>query len=109
MDINELTIGNLKELKSLIGMQDSVQSFFEVNKAYLIRTVTHYHIGMLTGISPQELRLENASWIPDTGRLQNTLEKGVPEEVEMIGTVIVSRGAIVDAMEWKHPLPSEQK
>jgi hypothetical protein len=83
---------------------------FEVGKAYLIRTVTMYYTGRLAEVTETDLLLEDAAWIADTGRFHNVLETGSFNEVEpFVSPVIVSRGCIVDATVWRHPLPREQK
>lgn len=82
---------------------------FELDKSYIIRTVTHTYTGRLVWISDKELVLEEAAWIADSGRWANAIKDGTLNEVEPMGRVIVGRGAIIDATEWKHPLPTKQK
>lgn len=88
----------------------SANSFLQVGQNYLIRTVTLYYTGRLAAASDSELVLEDAAWIADTDRFSTALKTGVLNEVEPFSDpVIVSRGAIVDATAWRHPLPREQK
>ena len=82
---------------------------FSVGTAYIIRTVTHTYTGRLTWVSDKELVLEDAAWVADSGRWMNAIKDGTLDEVEPMGTVIVGRGAIIDATVWTHPLPKEQK
>ena len=85
---------------------------FEIGKAYLIRTVTMIDIGIVKSVGDKELVLSDASWIADTGRFYDTLKNGIEglNEVEpFTDDVIIGRGALIDAVEWKHPLPTEQK
>ena len=83
---------------------------WEIGKSYLIRTVTMTQVGRLIAVYPQELLLESASWIADTGRFYTALTTGRLNEVEpFLGRVIVGRGSIVDATIWTHDLPSAQK
>ena len=71
-----------------------------IGKAYLIRTVTMIQVGKLIGVYPNELVLENASWIPDTGRFNESLINGNFEEVEMFNKpIIVGRNGIIDVTE----------
>lgn len=87
-----------------------METAFEIGKAYLIRTVTHYYTGRLVKITAQELVLEDAAWIADTGRFNECLKTGQLMEVEPFeDSVIVSRGAVVDATAWKHALPRSVK
>lgn len=72
--------------------------------------MTHYYTGRLVRVFPQEIVLEDAAWIADTGRYADALKNGTLKEVEPIeGLCIVGRGAIIDAVPWKHALPREQK
>lgn len=88
-------------------------NFWREGEKYLIRCVTHYQVGRLVGMTEEkELVLEDASWVPDTGRFHNALRDGVNalNEVEPFpGQVLVGRGAIVDAAPWSHELPTVQK
>lgn len=81
-----------------------------IGEKYLIRTVTMYFTGRLSGVYDQELVFDECSWIPDTGRFNNALVKGELSEVEPIPTAaIVGRGALIDASIWQHDLPKEVK
>jgi hypothetical protein len=85
-------------------------SFFKVGTCYLIRAVTNYFTGRLVGITDGELLLEDAAWIADIGRFHDALKGGNLNEIEPYPLrVIVARGAIIEATEWPHPLPREQK
>jgi hypothetical protein len=93
-------------------VKKTVVKSFEIGKCYLIRTVTYFQLGRLIGFGNrnQELILENASWIADTGRFTQAMQTGDFLEVEMFhGKVIVNRGAIVDASEWGGRFPLVQK
>lgn len=100
MDINDLTLGQAKELAAMFGKQDAPHPY-EVGKIYLIRTVTMIDTGRLVAVTPQELVLEDAAWIADTGRFAQAVEKAEFGEVEPFpdGKVIVGRGAVVDAVQ----------
>ena len=80
---------------------------FIFGQAYLIRTVTMTHTGRVVCTTPQELVLEDAAWIPDTGRFSQALEDpGILEEVEPSKLpIIVGRGGVIDAYPWPHRLP----
>jgi len=86
-------------------------SAWKIGGNYLIRTVTMINTGRLVGVTDQELVLEDAAWIADTGRFADALRDSKKfNEVEPFpeGKVIVGRGAIIDAVEIKL-LPREQK
>jgi hypothetical protein len=80
----------------------------ELGKAYLIQTVTHYYTGRLVAVSLSELVLEDAAWIPSTGRFHEALRTGKLEEVEpFLDPVTLNQGAVVAVTPWRHPLPRE--
>jgi hypothetical protein len=74
---------------------------WQIGKIYLIRTVTMIDTGRLVAVTPNELVLEDAAWIADTGRFSQAVAKAEFGEVEPFpeGRVIVGRGSIVDAVE----------
>ena len=114
--IDELTIGEAKNLiemakalSSQLGSTPQISSdtshVYEVGQNYLVETVTKYFLGKLVRVTEQELLLDEASWIADTGRYNECLRDGVANEVEPCpGSVIVGRGAIVSASLWTSPL-----
>jgi hypothetical protein len=101
--LDSMTIGEAKELAAMFGSapkQDN--SAWEIGKIYLIRTVTMIDVGRVVSVTPQEIVLEDAAWIADTGRFHDMLtEKADPKEIEPFpeGRVIIGRGAIIDAVE----------
>ena len=114
MNIDDLTIGQAKELATLFDKQTAgdSDSHWQVGEKYFIRTVTHIDVGVLVGVTDKELVLENVSWIADTGRYQQAIQDGTLSEVEPYPEgekVIIGRGALVDAVIWRHDLPREQK
>ena len=109
MNIDDLTVGELKQISSLVKCEQGGHPF-TIGQSYLVRCVTHYYVGRLIAVGPMELTLENASWVADTGRFGECLKKGTLSEVEnMPGSVIVGRGAIIDAVHWTHDLPTVSK
>jgi hypothetical protein len=108
MNLDELTLGQIKQIKTLVGNQPD-DTAFEVGKAYLIRSVTLYYTGRITRITSKELVLEDAAWIADTGRFYDCLKDNKFNEVEpFISPIIIPRDSIIDATEWKHQLPRDQ-
>ena len=104
MNIEDLTIKQVKEIQSL-GMNSAPavdKSAWEIGKIYLIRTVTMINVGRLVDVTAQELVLEDAAWIADTGRFSDMMAGDIqPNEIEPFpdGRVIVGRGALIDAAE----------
>ena len=81
---------------------------YQIGSNYLVETVTKYYLGRLVWVGPQELVLEDASWIADTGRYHEALRDGTAAEVEPCPEpVIVGRGAVVDAVLWRKALLRE--
>ena len=110
IDINSLTIAQVKELASLFNTNSTPAHPFKIGANYFIRTVTHHHTGRLVAVTPTELVLEDAAWIADDGRLTDALKTGTFNEVEMFpkGPVIVGRGSLIDAVEITS-IPTSQK
>lgn len=98
---DNLTIGQLKELKAFLGgtPQVSQDHPFEIGEKYLIRTVTMTHTGQVKAIRGKFLVLEQADWIADTGRFSLALEdQDQFNEVEPFkNDAIVNMDTIVDA------------
>ena len=111
MDINELTIGQAKELTELFSAKgESVSNPFEVGKQYLIRTVTHIQTGLCSKRCGAFVFLDQAAWIADTGRFADCLESGEFNEVEPYPSgVWVNTGSIIDFSEFENKLPRSQK
>jgi hypothetical protein len=102
MSIDDLTIGEAKQLAGMFGgIGGDVHQPYKIGKAYLIRTVTMIQTGRVVEVGPQEIVLEEAAWIPDTGRFSSALKSLNFSEVEPFpdGRVIVGRGSVIDAVE----------
>lgn len=108
MNIDELTLEQLKQIKAMCDVSENSDTSgpWQVGKNYFIRTVTMIQTGRLVGVTQQELILEDAAWIADTGRFHEALKTGKFSEVEPYpdGKVIVGRGSVIDACEFNHKL-----
>lgn len=121
MNINDLTIGQVKELQKIFGSKNTnglpEDHPYELGKPYFIRTVTHYYAGRLVAVYAQELVLEDAAWIADTGRFSETVATGAfydddRSEIEPFNAskkVIIGRGAVIDAVQCDVSLPMAVK
>ena len=110
--LDNLTVGEAKQLAAMFGNQNHGLQPYEIGKAYLIRTVTHIDIGIVKAVGDKEIVLSEAAWIADTGRYHDALKGGPSKlnEVEpYLDDVIIGRGAVIDATMWGHKLPREQK
>ena len=109
-EINKV-VEMLEKVKDLENVYASVLSdspdpgpwHIYMGKPIAIRTATIYYVGKLVKVYPQELLLQDASWIPDTGKWEKFLKTGVITECQPFpdGSVIVGRGAIIDACRWR--------
>lgn len=114
MDINDLTVRQAREIAKMFPQEQkkSHPTAFVIGRMYHIRTVTMAHAGLLIDVTRNELVLENASWIADSGKFSEALKDSKNyNEVEMFpagSRVIIGRGALVDAVEI-NSLPSATK
>src|ERR1017187_9882644 len=84
MKIDDLTIGEARQLASMFATSQVMPDPgpWEIGKNYLIRTSTVIDTGRLVHVGQQELILESAAWIADTGRFTNALQSCDFSEVE---------------------------
>jgi len=86
------------------------KTVWKIGKNYVIRTVTMIQVGKLIQVTDNELVLEKACWIADTGRWTNFLRDGKYSEAEPFPNgCIVGRHSLIDACIWNHPLITTQK
>lgn len=106
---------SLNDLRELVGSSQSVDPHSDPldpqrGDKVIIRTVTMYLVGRVSLVSQSWIRLDEASWVADTGRWSTALATGALVGVEPMGDgVLVSRGAIVDVTPWRHDLPTAVK
>ncbi len=91
-----------EEVKSIDSFKDMLEGKF------FFRTVSYFVVGRVKKQIGNFFELEDASWIPDTGRFQQFLKEGKLNEVEPVGKYFVNIEMVVDFFEWKHDLPTEQ-
>jgi len=111
MNIDDLTLGQIKEIQSMAdGRTKSPAHPYIIGQAYMICTVTRYYTGTLRQVTEHELVLEDAAWIAHTGRYNEALTTGELTSVEPIPhPVIIGRGSVVEASHWVHDLPKKVK
>jgi hypothetical protein len=109
MNLEEMNLKDILDLTKALGIKPD-DTAFETGKSYLIRTVTLYYTGRIKRITSKELVLEEAAWIPDTGRFNECLTDGKFNEVEPFqNDVIIPRDSIIDGTVWNHKLPRTVK
>ena len=112
MNINDLTLGQVKELSRLFNKDEVMPHPYKIGKNYIIRTVTMIFVGTLKEVTPQELVLTDAAWIPETERYTDMLANGQVKKCEPFpngNDVIIGRGALIDCCIWNNPLLRTQK
>ena len=111
MDIDSLTIAQAREIRNALGNKTLSNHPYEIGENYFIQTVTHYYTGRLIQVLQNELVLEDAAWIADTGRFKEFIQDGIFNETEPYpsGRLIIGRGSLIQAFKWTHKLPRDQK
>jgi hypothetical protein len=95
---------------------NGLAGYLKVGQAYHIRTVTDHWIGRVKSIEPlvgnshYVVVLEEASWIPQTGRFADFIAGRIePEEVEPVGEMALTLDVAAVYIPWKNPIPTRQK
>ena len=114
IDVDELTLGQMKEIQSAIGSklksQKSTPLPFKIGDAILIRTVTMIQLGRVKAIGRDFFVLEDGGWVADTARFNETLSTGDLNEFERAPSwFVVGRGAVIDIYPWTHDIPKVSK
>ena len=113
MNLNELTIGELKQLKNLIGGECAESHPYTIGDNWFIRTVTHHLVGEIKSVGKQEIVLRGGTvmWVADDGRFTEAISKSVFAETEVYGVndVIVGRGSVIDATRISEKAQVKQK
>ena len=116
MDINDLTIGQAKELSGMFQKCEAAKpdiNPWTVGDTWFIRTVTYHLVGELKSVGTQELVMKGGTvmWVADDGRFQQAIEEGQFNETEPYGDqdVVVGRGTVIDATRIKINIKVVQK
>lgn len=114
MDINNMTIGQIKDIKNLLGLGGQVCECgpYKIGEKYFIRTVTMAYTGIITAVHPNELELASACWIADSGRFHKALKGEWDSNAEhepFPASIVIGRGAIIDACPLSCELPKTVK
>lgn len=101
------TLAKKKAGKTVVDGQEIP---FIIGGKYFFRTVTYFCTGEVEAIKSHFLVLKDAAVVFDTGRLTDAMKSGVLNEVEPVEVpFFINLNTIVDASEWSHALPREQK
>lgn len=78
------------------------ETFLELEKMYLVRTVTMIYTGRLVAVNEQEFLFEKVHWIAETERWNESIRNvsfREQEEYPIDRKVVIGRGALLDAVE----------
>lgn len=115
MEVDKLTVGELKELRCLLGNASGDcqrRPPMPVGKTVFIRTVTHHLMGTVKASYEEEVELVDAAWIADDGRFMEAMKIGDFKEVEPYPDgqpVYVNRGSVIDWTPTSLKTPRVQK
>ncbi len=117
INIDNLTIGQAKQLAQLLGATTSVATkriAIPVGSKIFVRTVTHHYTGMVIVCTDEEIQLKDAAWIADDGRFGTSLKAFEFSEVEPYPDdlhPILNRGSFIDCVVVPegYSLPRSQK
>lgn len=114
MNIDELTLGQLKEISKTCGVSlkstNKAKLPFSIGDKLLILTVTSFHVGILVSVTREFFVLNDGGWVANTGRLGNALDTGNLVEFERAPREFgVARNAIVSWYPWLHAIPQVSK
>ena len=118
VNINDLTLGQIKEIQKIcakdvdVTQQPTVGNAYPVGKNVIVRTVTMIYTGKLVEVTNSDFILKECSWIPETGRYMDFVANGTVNECEPYPDdleVFINRGALLDMCELRKSLPRKQK
>ena len=100
-------------IKDQLGEEERIEvnSYKDlVGKKLFLRTVTYHILGKVEKVMGGFVELSTASWVADSGRFMQAIQKGELKEVEPIKSVVwVNLNTVTDMIIWKHPLPTSQQ
>ncbi len=118
MDINEMTIGQVKELKDMFGnaelKQKTPEHDFKVGKKYFVRSVTHHYLGEVVDVFNTCIVMHKCTWIADDGKFSDAMrgewtKSAEHEPYPENARVSIYLGALCDSVEWNEELISVVK
>ena len=109
IEISDETFEKLKDQLTNEGFSEINSLKDMIGKAFFFRTVTYHLVGKVKKVIGNILELESASWIADSGRFMDALEKGTLNEVEPVGVAFINVNSLTDFFPWKHKLNLSQK
>src|SRR5512146_745928 len=105
MKIDDLTIGEMRQLVSMLMLGKANECPFVIGKSYFVRLATYHVLGTVDRIVGDfvVLKAGTASWIADSGRFQQAIDDGKLNEVEPVGTeIFFNMNNVIDVYPWEH-------
>lgn len=88
-----------KEERKTAAVKNVQDHPYTIGKLWYVQTATSYYAGTLSAVTENELVLDDAAWVVDTGRFNEFMKGSKPKEIEPCnGPVVINRGAIISAM-----------
>jgi hypothetical protein len=84
----------------------------EIGQGGFFRTVTYHYVGRVKAVTPDAVILDQCSWVADSRRFGEAIVNGLTSEaeVEFIGDgIAVFQGGLIDAIPYKHELPTKSR
>ena len=109
---DDLTIGQLKELKSIVGNDSGSPRYptLKPGSRWMFFGVPSYTLGEVVEQAGAFVRLKGGGWVADTGRLHEAFQHGTVSEFEPFGAdTWVNLDATTRIVAWEHDLISEAK
>lgn len=112
MNIDDLTLKQIREIQALIIGSAPESSHPLIGKNVIVRTITMIYTGRLEGVTSEDYILVDAAWIPETERFMQFVAEGKVRECEPYPDdvpVYIGKGAKLDMVELRANLPRSQK
>ena len=94
----------------VVPFQEGTVGLWQLGKKYFVRTVTYHLIGKLAHVDEKEMLFTEAVWVASSGKFGFALATGKISEYEVfMDPVILGRGGIIDATEWRHATPGSRE
>ena len=114
LDLTEGLKADYLEEQGDIEAADAIRyNPWKIGESYYFRLATYAWVGRVVSVGPNEICLEDAAFVADSGRFSSAMKKGLLQEsqseIEPVGEAILGRGALVDSCPYRHELPTQVK
>jgi hypothetical protein len=109
IEVSEETYEKIKDQLTQEETKEIANYDDMIGQKYFFRTVTYHLVGRVTKRIGSFLKLEQSSWVADSGRFMTAIKDGLLNEVEPVGVAYINIDSVTDMFPWKHSLPSKQK